>query len=165
MIVVSDTTPLRHLAAIGIVDLLRQLYQCIIVPKAVWQELHAEATPAVVKTWLDSAPDWLEIRSPVSAAQTAFSEILDLGECEAIQLAIALKADLLIMDDREARTVALQLRLPVVGTLGVLERADLLGLLADFRSVLRELEASGFYLSDRLREAALERYRLRHEGV
>jgi predicted nucleic acid-binding protein len=43
--------------------------------------------------------------------------------------------------------------------LGVLERADVLGLLPDFRQTLAALEASGFYLSARLHEAALQRYR------
>ena len=63
MIVVSDTTPLRHLIAIGEAELLPKLYGTVIVPGAVWAELQAEATPLIVKTWLESPPDWLEVRS------------------------------------------------------------------------------------------------------
>lgn len=67
MIVVSDTTPLRHLVAIGEAELLPRLYGTVIVPGAVWAELQAEATPVMVKTWLADAPNWLEVRSsPVS---------------------------------------------------------------------------------------------------
>ena len=43
MIVVSDTTPLRHLIAIGEAELLPELYGTVIVPGAVWAELQAEA--------------------------------------------------------------------------------------------------------------------------
>ena len=50
MIVVSDTTPLRHLIAIGEAELLSKRYGTVIVPGAVWTELQAEATPLVVKT-------------------------------------------------------------------------------------------------------------------
>jgi predicted nucleic acid-binding protein len=52
--------------------------------------------------------------------------------------------------------------LPVTGTLGLMERADVLGLLADLPDALADLEASGFYLSARLRNAVLDRYRRRH---
>jgi predicted nucleic acid-binding protein len=50
---------------------------------------------------------------------------------------------------------ALRRQLPVTGTLGVLERADVVGLLADLPSTLARLEASGFYLPTRLRESVL----------
>jgi len=164
MIVVSDTTPLRHLIAIGQIDLLRKLYSTVTVPTAVWNELQAESTPESVKSWLANAPDWLAIRSPGKPGPDDFDlESLDAGEQEAIQLATELRADLLLMDDREGREVALRLQLPVTGTLGVLERADLIGLLPDFPGVVADLEASGFYLSARLREAILQRYRSRHE--
>jgi predicted nucleic acid-binding protein len=91
-------------------------------------------------------------------------ESLDRGEREAIQLAIELDADLLLMDDRDGRRMALQLGLPVVGTLGALERADALGLLANLRATIADLEASGFYISARLHDFILERHRLRHES-
>jgi predicted nucleic acid-binding protein len=53
-------------------------------------------------------------------------------------------------------------QLPVTGTLGVLERADVVGILSDLPSTLIRLEASGFYLSVRLRDSVLARYRSRH---
>lgn len=58
MIVVSDTTRLRHLIAIGEVELLPKLYGTVIVPGAVWTELQTEATPRIVKTWLGSPPQF-----------------------------------------------------------------------------------------------------------
>jgi predicted nucleic acid-binding protein len=163
MIVVSDTTPLRHLIAIGEAELLHRLYGTVIVPSAVWAELQAAATPLTVKTWLADAPDWLEVRSsPASLTRDPAFDALDAGEREAIQLASELGADLLLMDDREGRSLAIRRQLPVTGTLGVLERADVVGLLSDLPATLARLEASGFYLSVRLRDSVLARHRSRH---
>ena len=69
MIVVSDTTPLRHLIAINEAELLPRLYRTVIVPGAVWAELQAEATPPMVKTWLADAPAWLEVRTSPQASR------------------------------------------------------------------------------------------------
>jgi predicted nucleic acid-binding protein len=89
-------------------------------------------------------------------------DALDAGEREAIQLASELGADLLLMDDREGGSFALRRQLPVTGTLGVLERADVVGLLSDLPATLGRLEASGFYLSARLRDSVLARHQNRH---
>lgn len=70
-------------------------------------------------------------------------------------------ADLLLIDDREGREYALGLGLPVIGTLGVLERAEVAGFLPAFAVTLAKLEASGFYLSGALRKAMLDRYLIR----
>jgi predicted nucleic acid-binding protein len=166
MIVVSDTTPLRQLIAIGKVDLLRKVYGGVVVPLTVWSELQAESTPSAVKSWLQSAPDWLQVRGarePLSGDASLDALVrLDAGEQEAIRLALELKADLLLMDEADGRSLALRLGLPVTGTLGLLERADVLGVLSDLPATLAHLEASGFYLSTRLRDSVLDRYRRRH---
>lgn len=163
MTVVADATPLRHLVAIGKGELLRKLYGRLTLPPAVWSELNAASTPNTVKHFLANAAAWLQVRGPREArAHVPELLALDAGEREAIRLAMELAADLLLIDDREGRHVALRLHLPVSGTLGVLERAEGLGLLPDFPQTLVDLEASGFYLSARLREAMLRRYRDRH---
>jgi len=39
VIIVSDTSPITNLAAIGQLDLLRQLYSRVIIPQAVYNEM------------------------------------------------------------------------------------------------------------------------------
>jgi predicted nucleic acid-binding protein len=39
MVVVSDTSPLTNLAAIGQLDILRQMFGTLLIPEAVWSEL------------------------------------------------------------------------------------------------------------------------------
>ena len=123
--------------------------------------MQAESTPSAVKARLQSG--WLQVRRAreQSPGDTSLDN-LDDGEREAIRLAFQLKADLRLMDEAEGRSLALGLGLPVTGTLGLLERADVLGLLANLPAALADLEASGFYLSARLRDAVLVRYRSRH---
>lgn len=60
------------------------------------------------------------------------------------------------MDDREAKAEALKRSLPVVGTLGILERAGEKGLI-DFPQVLAQLKQTSFYISDALERSFLKR--------
>jgi predicted nucleic acid-binding protein len=81
---------------------------------------------------------------------------LDEGERDAIQLAEELKADLLVIDERAGREEALRRDLPVIRTMGILERAPQLGLL-DFAIVLAELKAHNFFISPVLEQDFLDR--------
>lgn len=120
MIIVADTSPLNYLVLIGEIELLSTLFGQVIIPHAVWAELHATGTPKVVREWADSAPSWLEIRT-ASFIDPGIK--LGLGEVEAICLASELQADQLLVDDRKARKVALSRGLAVAGTLNILEAA------------------------------------------
>ncbi len=67
------------------------------------------------------------------------------GESEAIVLASEQSADFIILDDWQARQIALGLLLPVIGTAAVLAKAEEKGLISDLASVIEELRKSGFY--------------------
>jgi uncharacterized protein len=58
MIVVSNTSPLTSLAAIGQFDLLRQLYGDLAIPEAVWNELNAGGSSWPGRDAVASA-DWV----------------------------------------------------------------------------------------------------------
>jgi predicted nucleic acid-binding protein len=82
---------------------------------------------------------------------------LDDGERDAIALAIQLKADLVLMDDREAVHEATRLGLTVTGTLGVLEVAAEKRLV-DLPDVLTRLRATNFRASNALFDSLLKRH-------
>ena len=122
MIVIADTTPINYLVLIGEQELLPALFGQIIIPEAVFRELHAAVTPQPVQQWLANIPQWLEIRKLTAAPDASLSH-LDEGEREAIQLGEELAADLLLVDEKAARREAAKRNLATSGTLGVLDRA------------------------------------------
>ncbi len=82
---------------------------------------------------------------------------VDLGERQAIQLAIDEHADALIIDDRAGAKLALKLGLEVTGTLGVLLEAANSGLV-DLETVLQKLQATAFRYTPRLFEEVKRRH-------
>jgi predicted nucleic acid-binding protein len=163
MIAVSNTTPLRYLVAIDQDHLLGQLFEKILVPAAVSQELTEARTPEKVRRRILSLPNWLEVRNVPDAPVAEFPVILHRGEREAILLAETAKADILLIDEQVGRAIALSRNLPLSGTLGVLERADTKGFISDFPHVLKQLKASGFFIADSLEQQLLRRHRARRE--
>jgi predicted nucleic acid-binding protein len=128
-IVISDTSPLRYLVLIGQADLLPALYTDVLIPEAVTDELNKPATPEPVRRWIAHRPSWLQV-VPLTARSASVSlPDLDPGEHDAIILALHLKADLVLMDEREGVEEARRLGLTVTGTLGVLDRAAERGLI------------------------------------
>jgi predicted nucleic acid-binding protein len=78
---------------------------------------------------------------------------LDPGEAEAIALALELSADLILLDERDARTAAEGAGLRVTGILGVLLRAKNDGQIQRIRSEVEALRTQArFFLSPRLQE-------------
>jgi predicted nucleic acid-binding protein len=80
---------------------------------------------------------------------------LDPGERDAILLATELRADQLIVDDREGRKLALQRNIPVIGTLGVLKEAAALGLL-DLCVAVERLQVTSFYVAPEVLKRLLD---------
>ena len=124
MIAVSNTTPLRYLIAIGQDDLLGKLFEKVFVPTGVHEELTDARTPEAVRRRVLSLASWFEVRAVRQSHEATFPVTLHRGEREAILLAEALRADVLLVDEQIGRTIALSRNLPLSGTLGVLERAD-----------------------------------------
>lgn len=145
MIVVADTSQSTILILIEEIDILRTMYGKVVVPRAVHEELLRPSAPEVVRNWIDRLPAWLEIRNPVNAPDILLSS-LDPGERDAIMLAAELRADRLLVDDRQGRHEAEKRGIPVMGTLGVLREAATLGLL-DLRATVKRLETTSFYIA------------------
>src|SRR5437870_12404747 len=114
MIVVSDTTPINYLILIDHVHLLHELSGRVALPQAVYDELQRESTPDKVRHWIFNRPEWLEVHLVHTPDSTLK---LGLGEREAITLAQELQADLILLDDGNARRAAQARGLRVTGTL------------------------------------------------
>ena len=141
--------------------LFGQLFEKVFVPVAVHEELTDSRTPETVRGRVLSLPDWFEVRMMQETQTTTFPVTLHRGERQAILLAEALGADVLLIDEQIGRTIALSRNLPLSGTLGVLERADTMGFVSEFPQVLQRLKASGFFVTEALEQHLLERHRTR----
>ena len=164
MVAVSNTTPLRYLIAIGQDNLLGRLFDKLCIPVGVHEELTDPKAPEAVRNRILSLPTWLEICAVREAHPAEFPVALHRGEREAILLAETLRADVLLIDEQVGRTIAMNRSIPLSGTLGVLERADLMCFLDDFPQVLRQLKASGFFISDPLEHQLPQRHDARQQS-
>ena len=81
---------------------------------------------------------------------------LGAGERDAILLGQELQADLLLLDDHKGRQAAQQRSLTVMGTLGVLERAAIVGRL-DLSQAVTRLQVSNFRIHPDIIQELLER--------
>ena len=154
MIVIADSTPLNYLILIHQVDLLPQLFDRILIPPAVFEELQHEETPDLVRRWIAGPPSWLEVQALHSVPDPTVG-FLDIGEWEAIALAEELQADQLLLDDADARREAARRSLPFIGTLGVLREAARRELL-DLRTALVQLQETSFFVDPALIESLLD---------
>lgn len=147
MIVVSDTSPVRGLIAIGRTDLLQKLFHKVIIPDAVQQELsRIELLRDSIQLFLQQP--WVEIKQIAASAEyNTLRKYLDKGESEAIILAKQLHADLLLMDENKGRQLAHGMNLKVLGLIGVLIKAKRSGLLNEIKPLLDELmNEHGFWI-------------------
>jgi len=154
MIVVADSGPLRYLLVIGHIDILPPLFDRVLIPAAVQQELTHRRTPGLVRSWMENAPAWLEVHPQIESADSP-ADGLDVGEQQAISLALRVAAQYILMDDEEGRHAATRHRFTVVGTVGILQRAANRGLL-DFASAFSKLTGTNFRMSPAFRRAILD---------
>ena len=156
MIVVSNTSPLTNLAAIGQFALLQQLYGRLHIAEAVWDELNAKGQHWPGRDEVATA-DWIERHSVRNQALvTALRRDLDRGEAETIALALELGADLVLLDEREGRRAAQRLELRVAGVVGLLLEGKSQSAVDAVHPHLDALRhKAGFYLADQVYHSAL----------
>jgi len=132
-IVVSNSSVIIALARACRLDLLERLFSEVLVPEAVWNEISIEGKPRSEKI---AKAGFIRVKKARNRRLVSLLEdFVDEGEAEAIALAMEVGADLLLLDDRDARRLARRLDIQVMGTLGVLA-------LAKYRGIILEVKTS-----------------------
>ena len=147
-VVVSDTSPVRALAHLGRLTLLRDLFGEVLVPPAVVAEL---ASPKSHMPLVRVAEyGFIIVRAPAGTDRVRqLRASLDAGEAEALVLASEVGADVVLMDERDGRAEAERMSLTPLGALGVLVRGKRAGLIPTVRpDVDRLREELRFFISD-----------------
>lgn len=148
--IVSNTSPLRYLIAVGSADLIARLLGVTLIPPGVWAELTHDSSPKQVCAWMRNRPEWLQIRDLRRPPSQDLLHRLDRGESEAIQLAIEVQADFILMDERLGRQIAASQGLTVVGALGILLESYRQNLIDEPLDILNQMRVIGFRLSPEL---------------
>ena len=154
-IIIFDSSPLINLAKISRLDLNKAIYNHVIIPEAVYDEVVINGLELArdgankIKNLVDERV--IEVKKVENRNLVkAFNLDLDYGGSEVLALAIEIEADLVILDESEARHVANKFEISKTGFIGILIKADRLGMVESSRELLDDIIAKGFRIDETL---------------
>lgn len=153
-IVISNSSPLINLAIIGRLYLLKIIWGKIYVPEAVWKEvvIDGEDKEEVVEI---KKSDWIIVEKVKNRNLIPLLlQNLDKGEAEAIALAVEKQADIILLDETDAREAADIYKLEKTGVLGILLLAKLKGEIPNLKPEIEKLKIKANF---RLKESLVQR--------
>jgi predicted nucleic acid-binding protein len=155
MIIVCDRSPLFALAICDKLHLLEQMYETVLIPGAVYNEVSVSGKPNAdkIQEW---AHDKVARIKDDDFIQT-LAEMLGMGDAEAIALYKAKNADYLLIDERKGRRIAESYNIKIIGTLGLLLLAKQKGLLESVKPCLELLQQSTIRIAPELYQTTLQR--------
>jgi len=135
---------------------LQQLYGTVFIPEAVYRELTDPSFPIAGSTEVQTF-DWIETCAVINRTLVdSLSDELDIGEAEAIALAVEMQAEPVLIDERRGRLVAARLNLRYTGILGILVEAKSQGLIDRVKPLLDALiNQAGFWVAEPLYNSVL----------
>jgi len=142
--IISNSTPLIILSKIGELEILKNLYGEIIIPRAVFEEVTIKSDAIKNLSWIKI----LEVQD--KSNRKIYQAKLHDGEVEVMMLAKEISADLLIIDDNAAKKFAKFLGFTVTVTLGVLLKAKSEKIISEVRQILEKMLAEKFYISEEI---------------
>lgn len=152
-IIIADASPLIALACIDRLQLLQQMYQRVVIPSAVKDELRIESDMPGAKALREAlSKGWIGVvaSSPKTEAKRELMQLLDEGETEAILLAESIQYRFLLIDERKGRDIAIQRGITIAGTGAILLAAKKSNLIQSVRKELECLKRIGYRLSPKL---------------
>lgn len=158
---ISNSSVLIALSSINQLPILSQRFpEGVIVPQAVWHEVVETGGnrqgASEIATGLGS---WLSIATVTNTTLVALLEQdLDYGESEAIALFCENPVEALLLDEKKARQISRRMKLPILGTLGLLIWAKQQNIIPNLKDQLDALTVVGkFRLSQAVYDEALKK--------
>lgn len=149
---VINTGPLVTLGRAGLLNVVGKLPLEFLCPNEVLQEISA----GVEQGYPDVKPSWLTPMALTTPVHPVAQATLDLGEGAVIQLALEQGIKRVCIDDRRGRRAALAVKLQVTGSLGLLARAKMLGIIPALRPLVERLKATGAFYDEELIQRVLK---------
>ena len=134
--IISDTSCFIILTNIGELELLKKVYSFVVT------------TTDIANEYGETLPDWVGIETVKDKYRQQLLEMqIDKGESSAITLALEMTDCTIILDDYKARKIADKLGLKFTGTIGVIIRAKLNGIIPSIKPILEKVKKTDFRLS------------------
>jgi uncharacterized protein len=151
---VSDSGPFIHLSIVNQIDLLPRYFEPLITLRQVYDEVVMQGNNRPGARELVAAYDQGAVRLAEIKDHTIIDQLRQMpaevpatSDVDILVLALALAQNaILLTDDNAVRTLALAHGVPVIGSIGVLIRARLDGIIPTLKPLLDQLVKSGFYL-------------------
>ena len=146
LVLVSNTGPLIALSLINRLDLLQALFDQVIVPEAVHEEiLQGAGLHAGLRFYHDAR--WIQVQPVRGTMDPLLETVLHVGEASVIQLAREIHADCALIDEKKARKVARAIYgLKVIGSARVMIDAKKLGLIESVGDELELMKTNGYWI-------------------
>ncbi len=130
---------------IGELELLQKVYGQIVT------------TPEIVAEFGEPLPEWVEIAEVKDKYRQTILELqIDKGESSAIALALETPDSVVILDDYKARKIAERLGVTFTGTIGVIIKAKLNGVIPSVKPIIEKIKQTDFRLSAEIESQALK---------
>lgn len=155
MITVSNTTPIISLSAIGKIEILRDIFEEITIPKAVYDEIKLKYDGYGYNE-VDLVFFKVETINNTEL-MSSFLDLLDAGEAETIVLSRELGADNIIIDENIGYHAAKETGLNVIRTLSILLKAKEMGLVTEVKPLMDEMIIKGRWYSNHVYRSFLSR--------
>lgn len=142
--IIADTSCLIVLANIDELHLLQQVYGQIVI------------TPEIAAEYGTKLPDWIQVVATKDLVRKKLLELqVDNGEASSMTLALEIAGSTVIIDDYRARKIAALLGIKYTGTIGVLIKAKLTGIVSSIKPLIAKIKATDFRISHELEQMAL----------
>ena len=140
---VSDTSPIIAFSKIGHLQILEKLFRKVLIPRSVSDEFLRNCTAEEKAAFEYACGKFLRI-TDISGTYS-FSRRLDVGERDALTLAMEKNA-VIIIDDRKGFNEAAELNLTAVSTRAVLRIAEDKNIIPDCKELEKALRAKSYFL-------------------
>jgi len=152
--VVSNTTPIISLSSIGKLEILNELFEEVIIPEAVYNELKTKKRYG----YNEVEADYIKVKSIKGKKyRDLLLSQMDLGEAETIVLATELNADIVLIDDNIGYKIAKNSGFFVIRTLSVLLKAKDQGIINGIKPLLDEMISKGRWYSKKVYNHVLKK--------
>jgi len=154
MVVIFNSSPLINLSKLGKLGIIEKLFENVIVPRAVYNEIIVNGSG---KDWQSDLENLFKLKiinivdvKDMNLVKALRLEI-DYGESEVIALALETNADLIILDEVDARKVAEMYDLKKNGFIGLLIKAKNKGIIEEnLKDMIDESIKKGFWINKKL---------------